>query len=159
MQHQKHCDLHEQAFKPMPLLDDNKALRKALDLHVLVGQHRDEVEKLRNQYAHTIEFIRQSELDSSCVPYALGLSNSRTYRSIALYHNVHAGKDFAAWMLEGRLHEIKEPKNGCLVCYFFEADWKHIGIMNADGTATSKWGTCPLYKHALAEVPSSTVNK
>lgn len=26
--------------------------------------------------------------------------------------------------------------------------------MNADGTATSKWGTFPLYKHALAEVPA-----
>ncbi len=122
MQHQDAAIRHEQAFKPMPLLDDNKALRKALDLRVLIGQHRDEVEKLRNQYAHAIEFIRQSELDLSCVPYALGLSSSRTYRSIALYYDVHAGKDFAAWMLEGRLHEIEEPKAGCLVRYFCEGD-------------------------------------
>ena len=56
--------------------------------------------------------------------YALGLSDSRTYRSVVAWaaevlidNEVRAGNAFMKWLLNGRLREIDEPKAGCLVCY------------------------------------------
>lgn len=31
--------------------------------------------------------------------------------------------------------------------------WKHVGVMNPDGAVNSKWGTFPVYKHGIEEVP------
>ncbi len=59
------------------------------------------------------------------------------------------------WMLDGRLQEISQPRAGCLVCYFADGLWKHIGVISGDGRVTSKWGEFPVYEHALAEVQES----
>lgn len=57
------------------------------------------------------------------------------------------------WLIEKRLVEIEEPQDGCLVCYFTQEGWKHIGVLNPDRTVNSKWGTFPVYKHGIEEVP------
>jgi hypothetical protein len=95
----------------------------------------------------------------TCAPYALGLSYNRTYRSLAYWAYlgeiasiVYAGPEFMVWLLEGRLQEIGEPHAGCLVCYFSNSKWKHVGVIDSHGNVTSKWGQFPLYEHALDEV-------
>jgi hypothetical protein len=141
----------------------NAALRQALELDgVEIGKHREELDKLTELYGHSIRFVRSKEGDQTCAAYALGLSGNRTYRSVAAWaemgifeRSVSTNSAFMTWLLEGRLQEIDEPIAGCLVCYLSGDEWKHVGIMGANGKVTSKWGTFPLYEHALDEVQES----
>ncbi len=144
----------------MELTKSKTTLRKALQAleGVAIGEHKQEVEKLAI-YDHGIKFVRLKEGDRTCVPYAFGLSYNRTYRSLADWAEareinpiVVAGPEFVAWLLEGRLHEIDEPRTACLVCYFSNSQWKHIGIVGPNDKVTSKWGQFPLYEHAFDEV-------
>jgi hypothetical protein len=147
----------------MQLPTANMALRKALDLKLSPQEHRAKVQELRQAYSHTITFIRYREMDLSCVPYALGLSENRLYRSVARWtldifgsgNDVYAGTKFMTWLLQGYLQELAKPHAGCLVCYIANGEWKHIGIYGTDSRVTSKWGPLPLYEHRLEEVPAA----
>ncbi len=148
----------------MKLANSTPVLRKALEALECapIGQHRAKVEKLADIHSHGIQFVSYKPGDLTCVAYTLGLSYNRTYRSLAdwasrgeIDQSVYAGSVFMTWMLDGRLQEIAEPHAGCLVCYFADGLWKHIGVISAEGRVKSKWGTFPVYEHALAEVQES----
>jgi hypothetical protein len=153
-----------EAGNTVKLANSNAALRKALESisNVQIGNHRQEIEKLAELHSHTIKFVRYKETDEACVAYALGLADNRKYRSLTHWAkfddidcNVCAGPVFMAWILEGRLREVGTPHAGCLVCYFSNSRWKHIGVMGVDDRVTSKWGAFPAYEHALDEVQES----
>jgi hypothetical protein len=97
---------------------DKDPLREALDVpddSLFPYQHRAYIERVRSVHPHTVTF---QELigESTCVLYALGLRNERTYRAIALNFNrqIFAGKAFMEWLVKGHLTEIDGPKEGCL---------------------------------------------
>jgi hypothetical protein len=144
----------------MKLTNSNTTLRKMLEAleGVPEGEHRQEVENLA-LHGHAIKFVRLEEGDLTCAPYALGLSYNRTYWSLhhwAILGEIApilwAGPEFMAWLLEGQLQEMGEPRAGCLVCYFFNSKWKHVGVICPNGRVISKWGRFPRYEHALDEV-------
>ncbi|MGA7328743.1 MAG: hypothetical protein WBX25_30735 [Rhodomicrobium sp.] len=148
----------------MKLANSNPALRKALEAleSVPIGQHQAKVEKLAELHSHSIQFVSYKPGDLTCAAYTLGLAYNRTYRSLACWASrgeidpsVLAGSAFMIWILDACLLEISEPRAGCLVCYFADGMWKRIGVISADRRVTSKWGTFPVYEHALAEVQKS----
>lgn len=87
--------------------------------------------------------------------HAFGLTDDPTYRAIAMNFggNIFAGRSFIGWLLEHRLKELDEPTPGCAVLYFSGKVWQHIGTSTSPGRVTSKWGTFPVYDHAILEVP------
>ena len=134
-------------------LESNRHLRALLKLEGRDSdQHLKEIEGLRAVHAHTIRFIEKRR-DQTCATYAFSLTDDPTYRAVAGLCNIYAGKEFMRWAIEGRLRELREPHEGCLVSYFFCGEWKHIGVIANSARVVSKWGTYPLYEHALAEVP------
>ena len=136
----------------MQILDSNVALRQVLKQENLDSdEHLKEIERLQTLHSHTIRFIAKRR-DQTCAVYAFSLTDEPTYRAVAGIFNVYAGKDFMSWAIGNHLREIADPMEGCFVCYFSGADWKHMGVMAARGRVVSKWGTYPLYEHALAEV-------
>lgn len=139
-------------------LESNDGLRTLLKLEGLDSdQHLKEIEGLRPLHAHTIRFVEKRR-DQTCATYALSLTDEPIYRAVAGLCNIYAGKDFMRWMIENHLQEISEPPDGCLVSYFFGTEWKHIGVIATSARVISKWGTYPLYEHALAEVPEDYGN-
>jgi hypothetical protein len=136
----------------MLLLESLEPLRRLLKLEGLDSdQHLKEIERLRGVLAHTIRYVAKRR-DQTCAMYAFSLTDDPTYRAVAGLCNVYAGTEFMTWVIENHLQEIGEPQAGCLVSYFFGAEWKHIGILAANARVVSKWGTYPLYEHGLAEV-------
>ena len=136
----------------MKLTNSNRALRQALNVRGLTSdQHRHEIERISEAHPHTIKFVAE-RADQTCVPYALGLTDDATYRAIAGWWNVFAGKEFMTWAIRGRLRETDEYQRGDLISYFSAAGWEHIGVISAPDRVTSKWGTYPLYEHGFSEV-------
>jgi hypothetical protein len=85
--------------------------------------------------------------------YALSLTDDPTYRAVAGFYDVYAGKDFMTWVIEGGfIQEMDTDQAGNLVCYFSGREWRHIGVLVNSERVLSKWGTYPLYEHGLAEV-------
>ena len=71
---------------------------------------------------------------------------------------VYAGPDFAHWLVGNRLlTEVAraDAGNGDLVFYFSAGEFRHAGLLRANGRVVSKWGTGNLYDHELFEVPES----
>jgi hypothetical protein len=134
-------------------LESNRHLRALLKLEGLDSdQHLKEIEGLRAAHTHTIRFVEKRR-DQTCATYAFSLTDDPTYRAVAGLCNIYAGKEFMRWAIDSHLQEVSEPHEGCLVSYFFGAEWKHIGVIVDSARVVSKWGTYPLYEHALAEVP------
>jgi hypothetical protein len=128
----------------------NNALRIALDLpaNTLIGEHAARVAEIGSAYPHTI-ILNAGQSDLTCVPYALRLDKDATYRAIAVEFDreVFAGPKFVEWLLIDKLDEVQRPSLGSLALYFYEADWRHIGVVGSPGRITSKWGTFPVYDH------------
>lgn len=137
----------------MRMLDSSPDLRRLLRLDNLdAEQHRQEIERIRMVHPHGIRFVA-SRGDQTCALYALSLTDDPTYRAVAGFHDVFAGKDFMTWAIHGgSFEELGEGREGDLVCYFYVSEWRHIGVMAGTEQVTSKWGTYPLYRHGLAEV-------
>jgi hypothetical protein len=136
----------------MKLPDRTKALRAALNIgkHCTAEEHRAEISAVREEHPHSIKFVA-ARIDETCAPYALGITDNPTYRALAWFCDVYAGKDFMEWAIQNRLRPLLEPQIGCLACYFDGEDWKHVGVATAPGRAISKWGKWPIYEHDLAE--------
>ncbi len=133
------------------LPQSNRALRKALNVAGLTPEaHRQTVETLRELYPHTIRFLG-SRRDETCVLYALNLTDDLTYRSIARTWDVFAGREFMT-SVDGKLKEADRAREGHLISYYRDREWRHIGVITGAGRVTSKWGTYPCYEHAPAEV-------
>lgn len=134
-------------------------LREAIEAPngLLAHRHRDFIEAARRSHSHTIAY-RESVDESTCVTYTLALFRDRTYRAIAgRFQQIFAGRQFIDWLLEKGLlfEEIPTSEPGCVVLYFEQGVWKHIGAMLDGKRAVSKWGTFPVYEHAIFEVPVS----
>lgn len=135
----------------------NPALRAALNIPPRCdpSKHRDMIEEIAKAHPHSIVYVELPEL-STCAPYALGLWNDPTYEAIRLYFwpQLFAGRDFMEWAIENRFAEIAEPRVGCLAMYFTGTTWQHCGVVSADGRVVSQWNNCPVYSHALFEIPA-----
>jgi hypothetical protein len=139
----------------MKRLISNQNLRAALDLKLDAIDHRKKIRELGQQYHHTIEFEAFNS-EETCVPYALQLTDDPTYEAVRrAFGHIFAGAEFMGWLLSGRLSELSAPQTGCLVCYFSDVTWKHIGVVTAEDRIVSKWGEMPRYRHSLAEVPAA----
>lgn len=136
---------------------ENEELRKALDAPdgFPVSRHREYIESVRSVYPHTVVF-REAMNESTCVLYALGLLRDPTYRAIAsnFEGKIFAGRAFMEWSIKGRVAEIDKPTEGCLVLYFNNGIWQHVGILSKPGRVTSQWGTFPVYEHDLCDLPA-----
>lgn len=132
-------------------------LRVALDLPDGLDRysHRAAIEHLKQEYSHTIDY-RGMDDGNNCVTHAFGLANTPAYRAIAgsFGGEIFAGRGFMEWLLRDHLYEIDEAADGCAVLYFVGHTWQHIGRLCAPGRVTSKWGTFPVYDHALLELPA-----
>ena len=134
----------------------NELLREALDAPdgLFISSHREYIESLRSVLSHTVVF-RELLTEGTCVVYALRLGDERTYWAVAdnFERKIFAGKGFMEWLVKGHLVEMNEPKDGCLVLYFNEDVWQHVGVVFASGRVISQWGEFPVYEHAVCEVP------
>lgn len=132
-------------------------LREALDAPdgTFVSSHRGYIERVGKVYPHTVIY-RVLRDEGTCVTYALGLGDERRYWAIArnFDRKIFAGKAFMEWLIEGRLVEIAEPKEGCLALYFKDGNWQHVGVVSAPGRVLSQWGEFPVYEHDVCEVPA-----
>lgn len=139
---------------------DLEKLRRELEVPVGFDrfEHAKRTEGLRQSFSHSIQ-CREMVDGSSCLTHALGLYNDQTYCAIAgdfFNRKIFAGKNFMEWLLaKGHLKEINRPVSGCLVLYFAEGTWQHAGTVAQGQRVVSKWGTFPLYEHALFEIPTS----
>lgn len=113
------------------------------------------VEEVAKAHSHSIVYIELPEL-STCAPYSLGLWKNPTYEAIRVYFwpELFAGRHFMEWAIEKRLVELEEPSVGCLAMYFTGTTWQHCGVVSVDGRVVSQWNDCPVYNHALFEVPA-----
>jgi len=134
-------------------------LRAALDVqNCMVYDHRGRIEAVRDTNAHSVTYRECPEV-GTCVAYALGLFQDKTYQAISGWYfqgEIFAGKSFVEWLLDKKL--LGEPcrrSPGCLVLYFADDVWQHIGIVAVENRVISKWGTFPVYEHELLEVPES----
>ena len=115
-------------------------------------EHEKAVRELQPIYNHSIICLDHNP-DVTCVPYALGLHENDLYFLIASEIGIFAGRDFMNFLLDGRLKKIEYPYPGALINYFSEERWMHVGKYIGKDRVISKWGTLPVYEHALFEVP------
>lgn len=137
---------------------NNKALRKALDAPdgFPASRHREYIDRVRLVHPHTVVY-REARDQSTCVLYALDLSRDAAYRAIATNFagRVFADRAFMEWWLaHGHPVELDEPTKGCMVMYFREGIWQHVGISSDYGRVLSQWGTFHVYDHGVCELPA-----
>lgn len=118
-------------------------------------RHRASIEEIAPEHPHSITY-RGMGGDGTCTTYTFGLTDNPTYRAIAMNFGgeVFAGRGFVEWLIRTHLREIEEPIRDCAVRYFSGQQWQHIGSSAAPGRVISKWGTFPVYDHALFELPA-----
>lgn len=136
---------------------DLQLLRRAIDLPDGFdrARHRALIEGITRKHPHSIAY-RGMGGDGTCATYAFGLTDNMTYRAIAMNfgREIFAGRGFVEWLIRTNLREIEEPIRGCAILYFSGQQWQHIGSSAALGRVISKWGTFPVYDHALFELPA-----
>jgi hypothetical protein len=120
------------------------------------------LEQLRGEFAHTIKLLHSNHPIESytCAVYAFHLVGNTVYDDIrhSGLGKTFAGKDFVEFVIkEQLLFECgnEEAVKGDFVIYLLERRFGHIGLMQGDQRALSKWGTGYLCEHALWEVPCS----
>jgi len=140
----------------MKLPSTNSKLRRALDPGPLdASSHRDEIARLKQLFGHAIEIDGLQPLET-CVPYALKLTDDPAYEAIRHAHqDIYAGPEFMEWMIGNLLVELAAATLGCLICYFSNGHFKHVGIMLSADRVRSKWGVMPRYVHSIDEVPAA----
>ena len=135
-------------------------LRFALELpNMILSQHRSKIEEVRLSHPNSVTYCDEQPTGGVCLPYALGLLGEPDYEHLAAIAKAvgHTGElvgtDLASWLLDGRLTEINQQRDGVLVLYFKHELWAHAGKVVQRGRVQSKWGEFPVYEHATWEVP------
>ncbi|MEJ0038739.1 MAG: hypothetical protein WDO68_22130 [Gammaproteobacteria bacterium] len=120
-------------------------------------EHRQRTEDVKASHAHSVVY-REFADGATCLPYALGLSENKTYQAISgdfFHRKIWAGRKFLEWLEKNnRLEEIERLEPGCLALYFADGVWKHAGRAVAGDRVVSKWGEFPVYEHEALEVPA-----
>ena len=135
-------------------------LRFALEIpDVARGLHPAKIEEVRRSHPHTVTYCDDQPWVGACLPYALGLRDEPAYLDIAAMADVIGltgvffGTSLADWLLDGRLIEINQQREGALVLYFKYELWVHAGKVVRPNRVQSKWGLFPVYQHETWEVP------
>ena len=144
-------------------------LREALDQitwryrGLEVGEQIEEVERLRNQFPHSIT-VRQRVTDArpgdnqfTCFMHALDLSAppSLVVNIIKRFDHVYPGAEFIRLLIEHQLLKaISEPEEGAVLIYALDGTPKHAGKFAGD-MVVSKWGLGHVWQHHMFEVPAS----
>ena len=139
--------------------DNGKALRHHLDeiagntteeLHL----HRQRVENLRVENAHTIKYVDEGGgARSDCVEYALEIPGALI--NIAATFNAILDDFWMALPEILRKMPQSELSGGHVVLYFDDGKMKHVGRVVQGTRIVSKWGKNPVYDHDLCQVPAS----
>ncbi len=136
-------------------------LRMALDLGRLhLDEHRERIEELRARFQHTIRYVEDSDDTCNCAAYTLGLWDDPVYRDVKemLDRSIFANGKFIRWLIARELQSIQAQEIGCLVIYFNDDKFKHIGQATQIDRVISKWGQFPIYEHEPLEVPAEYGN-
>ncbi len=133
-------------------------LRHRLDEFKDITHHRRDVEALRAEYSHTIDWVETGDAGSDCLAYALGIP-SQLLNLVGAFKCIL--KQFFDSVLLELLIEIQESEvtDGSLIFYFSSGELTHAGKRTADGQVISKWGKNPVYKHDRLEVPAKYGDK
>jgi hypothetical protein len=123
-------------------MDMNHALRAELDKISDGENHAAGVERLKQDFKHSITCIGPGKKNQRCLSYAMGIEEDFIRDSGPIF------EDFLMWYCLKN-----EDSNGDLVIYFQNKRPKHGGIGRE--RITSKWGPNPVYQHNLWEVPAS----
>jgi hypothetical protein len=127
-----------------------------------IGEQAAMLERLRGEYAHTIEILDSDHPIESytCAVYAFHLVGDAVYREIADsgLGKTYAGRDFVEFAIKAQLLiecGNEEAIAGDFVIYLLEGHFGHIGLVQGEQRVLSKWGTGYLCEHSLWEVPCS----
>lgn len=92
--------------------------------------------------------------DFNCVMHALDLTARLTEPCRPLGH-FYADTIFLGSLIQRSILRPSEEPIGALVVWSAAGAIKHVGIVVAQGRASSKWGIGHVWEHGLLEVPSS----
>ena len=122
------------------------------------ARHRERIEGLRADYPHTIEWVEAGDTRIHCYEYALGICPEIVKEVTIVFPCIL--NEFVNSAMMSFLEEIEESEvsNGSLIIYFNRRELKHAGYKQ-DGWVISKWGSNPVYKHGIPEVPTTYGNE
>lgn len=99
----------------------------------------------------------REEENYNCYIYALGLNCDPRFLGNVNWdfmRSLHT--DFDAMIESGILRKIEKPEKDCLVMWRTDENAiSHVGLMEDEDAAVSKWSWGPVFRHHLYDVPAS----
>ena len=115
------------------------------------------IAELRADYPHAIETLGYPvDKSYNCFEYAFGLATSAPYNTILAKgdRRVRVTEYFLRLYLpEGILVPTNTPLENDVVIYYYSGIPWHAAIYESRENLKSKWGTGPVFRHRLLEVP------
>jgi len=147
----------------------NAELRRALDEAtslVVVQQYRDEIERLRGMFGHSITVLADDDVSGAprptCYAFAFGLTGNPRYQQLLMERRDRALTPLNSGLVQRFLStnelwpRIGPPEPDDVVLYSDNGNVRHGGIvMPLEGMFRSKWGPAEVHEHAMWEVPLS----
>lgn len=136
------------------------SLRDALQVIANSGkpeQHEADMAALKKYYHHSIQVAKELDAQEregfNCYMFALGIENEKWARSML----AETGCPSSTFMEDAISNlGIGLESNGQIVVYRDNAQtYKHMGIVQEDGSIISKWGTGRIWRHGILEVPAA----